>query len=294
MKFTNENIYIYLVVIIVGIIIVYICLFTWKYYNTTIISNYVKKNHIIKKTYTPPLFNSNIFIPKKLFQTWHSKNMPPKMIENVKKNQTNNPELEYFLYDDNDCYDFIKNHFNDDVANAYNKIIPGGYKADLWRYCVMYIHGGVYLDIKYQCVDGFKLIDIMDKERFVFERPNFWKPNCYGIYNAFIIAKPNNPIFLECIKHIVKNTQNNYYGYNELYPTGPGLLGELYFVNIKNNYRKIYDFDLFYNIENNTDIIIHNNSTILKSYTEYREEQSKTQKNEHYRKMWREGNIYMK
>ena len=70
-----------------------------------------------------------------------------KAIDNL---QTCNPELEYFLFDDNDCIEFIKTHFENDVVDAYYRLIPGAYKADLWRYCVMYIEGGIYIDIKYK------------------------------------------------------------------------------------------------------------------------------------------------
>jgi len=253
---------------------------------------YVTENQNIKTKYTPPKYTSTTVIPKKLFQTWHTRELPPSMINAVNKIKTDNPELEYYLFDEDDCLQFIKHHFTDDVVNAFIKLVPGAYKADLWRYCVIYIHGGVYLDIKYQCIDGFKLIDIMDKERFVLERPNHWKPESYGIYNALIIAKPKNPIFLDCIKRIVKNTQTNYFGFNELYPTGPGLVGDLYFNNIKENIEKIHDFDLFFTMVGKQDCIIYKNAIILKSYSDYRQEQAKYQTKKHYTQLWREGHIY--
>jgi hypothetical protein len=156
----------------------------------------------------------------------------------------------------------------------------------------MYIHGGVYLDIKYQCVDGFKFVDIMDREHFVLERPYFWKPGTYGIYNALIIAKPGNPLLLDAIVNIVRNTQINFYGFNPLYPTGPGLLGELYFGNIDDNISMIDKFDLVFNMIGGEDVIIYKNQIILQSYPEYRREQRKTQQNKHYTQLWHQRSIY--
>jgi mannosyltransferase OCH1-like enzyme len=263
-----------------------------NYQNSDIV-NIIKTKQIITSPYNRPSSpRLDTVIPKKIFQTWYSKDLPPKMQENVANLKKQNPELEYFLYDDNDCKNFIKTHFASDVVAAYNKLVPGAYKADLWRYCVMYIEGGVYLDIKYKCVDGFKFIDIMDKEHFVLDTNGDWKPGTHGIYNALIIAKPRNPFFLKCIQSIVRNTQTNYYGFNWLYPTGPGLLGELYFGNINDNLSMADNFDLVHNNINKTVFIIYKNQIILEGYPEYRMEQEAKQQQKHYGDLWRQRAIY--
>jgi mannosyltransferase OCH1-like enzyme len=231
-------------------------------------------------------------IPLKLFQTWNTTKLPPKMNENMIKLKKENPEFQYFLYDDNDCRIFIKENFPKEVLHAFDTLVPGAYKADLWRYCILYIYGGIYLDIKYKCMNHFKLINLTYKEHFVLERPSFWENDSYGIYNALICCKPKNPILLECIHSIVDNIKNNYYGKNALYPTGPGLLGKLYF---KNN-KKIEDFELFYNHYETkyiiTNQIIYKKIVILENYTEYREEQDKTSKLPSYHTLWAERLIY--
>jgi mannosyltransferase OCH1-like enzyme len=66
-----------------------------------------------------------------------------------------NKEIEFHLYDENECKEFIKTHFNQYVLNAYESLFPCSYKSDLWRYCVLYVHGGIYMDIKYKCVTPF-------------------------------------------------------------------------------------------------------------------------------------------
>jgi mannosyltransferase OCH1-like enzyme len=78
------------------------------------------------------------------------------MQECVDKLKKDNPEFEYHFYDDNQCREYIKDNFNKDVLHAFDKLIPGAFKADLWRYCILYKKGGIYLDIKYQCENNFK------------------------------------------------------------------------------------------------------------------------------------------
>jgi len=274
-----------------------ICILIYFFYDkdtpNDLYSN-VKSKQIIKHPYFPQSSSpKSKIIPMKIFQTWYTKDLPPKMQENVQNIKKHNPELEYFLFDDNDCVNFITEHFPKEVVDAYNTLLPGAYKADLWRYCVMYIHGGVYLDIKYQCVDGFKFIDIMDREHFVLDtNQGYWKPGTHGIYNALIIAKPGNTLFLNAIQHIVRNTRTNYYGFNWLYPTGPGLLGELYFGNINNNMSMIDNFDLVHANINKIAFVIYKNQIILQEYSEYRMEQRAKQKQNHYGDLWKKRAIY--
>ena len=277
-------------------VVAIICFFIFMIYERdqeVDIHTIIKSKQIIKNPYKSSGSPKPAVVPMKLFQTWHSKDLPPKMQENVQQIKKQNPELEYFLYDDNDCIDFIKRHFPEDVCDAYNTLLPGAYKADLWRYCVMYIHGGVYIDIKYKCVDGFKFIDIMNREHFVLDtNQGYWKPGTHGIYNALIISKPGNPLLLDAIQHIVHNTHTNYYGFRALYPTGPGLLGELYFGNIIENMSKIDDFDLAHANINKIAFIIYKNQIILQEYPEYRMEQRAKQKHKHYGELWKQRTIY--
>lgn len=159
-------------------------------------------------------------IPLKIYQTWKTKELPEKMRENVERLKSKNPDFEYHLFDDEDCRKFINEYFEKDVLKAYDKIIPGAYKADLWRYCVLYINGGIYMDIKYSTVDDFNLIELTGDEYFV---PDL-KDSGGGVYNAFMICKPGNTILKDAIQRVVKNAKEEYYGESGFDPTGPLLL----------------------------------------------------------------------
>ena len=146
----------------------------------------------------------NSVIPLKIFQTWYTKNLPPKMKERVENLKAMHPRFEHYLYDDNDCREFIKNNFNSDVLNAYDGLIPGAYKADLWRYCVLYINGGIYMDIKLTCINGFRLIELTEHNHLVKDRP---LP--LAIYNALMVSQKGNPFLWRAIQRIVMNVKNN-------------------------------------------------------------------------------------
>lgn len=234
----------------------------------------------------------------------------------VKQLKADNPEFKHHLYDDNECRKFIEKNFDSNILNAYDKLIPGAYKADFWRYCILYKKGGIYMDIKLCCAPGFKLIELTDKEYYVLDRPyydniplenelklynssnyyesvygkidtNYWKDKQIGLYNAFIVCKPGNTLMLNCINQCVSNINSNYYGYNPLYPTGPGLMGDLYF---SGDYSKINNINLFNSLDGTK--ICNRNKVILTHYSEYRNEQQKHSIVPYYSRLWKDKQIY--
>jgi mannosyltransferase OCH1-like enzyme len=244
--------------------------------------NNKKKIIPLKNSYNSiiPLKNSyNSIIPLTIYQTWFTKNLPPKMDRCVEKLRQSNPKFNHQLYDDNDCRDFIRDNYDSDVLRAFDTLIPGAYKADLFRYCILYKNGGIYLDIKYECINNFKFIHLTESEHFVSDINN------NGIYNALMICLPGNEALLKAIRQIVDNVEKKFYGTNTLEPTGPRLLSKFINSNI----------DLKHNVLNNNlnnRVISYKNINILKSYSEYIGESASYQKTPHYSVLWRDRNIY--
>ena len=223
----------------------------------------------------------NSIIPLNIYVTWNTKNLSVNMARNYEDLKQKNQEFTFHLYDNNDMENFIRENYDISVLNAYNKLKPGAYKADLWRYCIMYKYGGIYIDIKLKLINNFKLILLTDKEYYVLDNPNYFYNKC-GIYNALLISLPHNKLYLDCINKIVDNVNNKYYGFNDLYPTGPGLLGEIY---INNNLNR-QNFILI----NKDHRLYYKDLQIITEYPEYRSELTKTIIP--YGKYWSNKNIY--
>ena len=77
-----------------------------------------------------------IKIPRNIFQTWETKNISIELNLLCQTWREKNTKYTYFLFDDNKRKEFIKKHFDEKIYKSYCKIIPGAFKADLWRYCV--------------------------------------------------------------------------------------------------------------------------------------------------------------
>ena len=238
-------------------------------------------NHKIIYNWIP--YNKTV-IPFKVYTHWHTKDLPPIMNENRNKLIKENPEFEFELYDNNECREFIRNNFDEDILYAFDSLIPDSYKADLFRFCILYIYGGIYIDIAMNYLGNFKFIYLTDAEYFVRDRE---QNNHKGIYTALIITKSKNPILLDAINHIVENVKNKYYGINPLWPTGPALLYQSY----SKFYSDIDNLILSFNGDGNG-IIYNNNIYILDKYKEYRNEQKNHQIHDHYHNLWLNKQIY--
>jgi mannosyltransferase OCH1-like enzyme len=204
------------------------------------------------------------------------------MANNIELLKKNNPEFNHQLFDDIDCQDFIRDNYETKVLDAYNTLIPGAFKADLWRYCILYKYGGIYLDIKYNCINDFKLISLTDKEYLVKDIHD------NGAYNALIICMPKNDIMLQCINTIVKNVQIQFYGDSCLSVTGPNMLFSLLTkIEISNLL-----IELQHTINNGKKYISYKGIKSLEEYPQYRYEQNVHSITGHYANLWSSRNIY--
>lgn len=231
-------------------------------------------------------------IPLNLFQTWETMDLPPKMKELVETIKKDNPAFYYELFDDSKCAKFIQTYFEPDVLKAYISLVPGAYKADLWRYCVLYIHGGIYMDIKLRPVNGFKLSSVIDKEYFVRDRNGSTSTdNNHCVWNGFMVCYPGSDICKKAIDQIVKNVNTGYYGINPLYPTGPCLLMNYF------SQSEILSFPFSYKPKEgskNYSIIDKSGNDILITDEDVYNEQKQFSNIKYYDTLWREKNIYQK
>jgi mannosyltransferase OCH1-like enzyme len=86
-------------------------------------------------------------ITKTVYQTWKTTQLPAAVEALRQKHIVENPSFSFVLYDDDDIEHYIESNFSSEVVQAFRKLRIGPAKADFFRYCVMYVDGGVYLDL---------------------------------------------------------------------------------------------------------------------------------------------------
>ncbi len=186
------------------------CNKNWKLIN-------VKTNIVIVKKE-----NIDIRIPKKIYQTYSNNNYHNiSHYNSVQSLIDYNPEYDYHFFNDIDCREFIKNTYDEIILESYDRLYPCAYKADLFRYLLIYKYGGIYIDNKYLVRISFNNIIESD---FI----NIYCKDIHQklLFNSLLISIPNDVNYKLVIDKIIDNVENNFYGECPLHPTGPRLFYE--------------------------------------------------------------------
>jgi hypothetical protein len=167
-------------------------------------------------------------IPKTLFTYYHSKEkMSPRMKRHWETWIHRHPDFTCLLFDEQDAVSFLSAHFDAEIGRLFALFKPQSFKSDVFRLCYMYLHGGIYMDIKYEAINGFTFHRLLDKDRMVSER--------LGIQNCLFVSRPRNPVFLYALNLMKENGRRRTYGLGRdsfidcLSLTGPVLLSHIYF-----------------------------------------------------------------
>nr|WED70198.1 glycosyltransferase [Pectobacterium colocasium] len=160
-------------------------------------------------------------VPNKIHQIYTKgiHKLPKEILESIEKLKEMNPGWEYFLYDERHIIEYIDKHYGKEMLRIYLSINPkyGAAKADLFRYLLIYIEGGVYFDIKSSCSIPLKKVikedcEILlcswdnkeygcDRNMGLHKELKFLKCGEYQQWN--IIALPGSPYIKSAIDEVV-------------------------------------------------------------------------------------------
>ena len=125
---------------------------------------------------------------------------------------------EYKIWGLNEADKFIRERFDSSIYAAFKCLKPYAYKADLFKYCLLYHLGGWYVDIGVRILqpEAFKKITV---SKFVlFRATGFWDAPWISSV-ALVYAEPGSKVFLTALDEIVENCRKQNYGENPLCPT---------------------------------------------------------------------------
>ena len=154
-------------------------------------------------------------IPKKIYQTWFTKDLPYEVKCYLQQMLSLNPSYDHELYDDEDIFYFIKEHYGKDILSTYEKLAIGAAKSDFWRYLVLYKNGGIYLDLD-SCITNDLNLLIKDEDKAIISRER--NPDTFVQW--CLMFEKNRPVLEKTIEKCIYNIDNRV-SENILYLTGP-------------------------------------------------------------------------
>jgi mannosyltransferase OCH1-like enzyme len=150
--------------------------------------------------------NVNTLVPTNIYQVYIDPVLTPKVEKKSKRIQQLSPNFGYFLFSLYDCGEFIRKNFDFKIYSAYTKLKHIKNKLDLWKYCVLYKNGGIYIDLNYNLTNDFNISFYLFKNFYLKDETiNFIVPD-------ILMSEKGNKKLLNCIEKIVKNIKEQNYG----------------------------------------------------------------------------------
>lgn len=148
-------------------------------------------------------------IPKIIFQTCSFKyNEIPDYIKIHQQTWIEkNPNWEYRYYDDQDCFNFIKEYFPE-LVDMFSSIQVPFARADFWRFVALYYFGGVYADIDTFCVKP--LDEWIDTDKDFISAENYIEGLGYNIEDWFFANSPKNDISRNIVDYMIDRIKSSH------------------------------------------------------------------------------------
>jgi mannosyltransferase OCH1-like enzyme len=174
-------------------------------------------------------------------------------------------DFEFVMWSDNEdtLGDFVEQYFPE-YSRLYCDIPLHICKIDFFKYCLMYVHGGMFVDLDIFCYNNF--FDELDNQVHLLQSTLYTATNEVA-QNSMMIGVPNHKFFKACVDtsykrlrsidsaSLIKSDLNNSVPINFTLVTtctGPGLLSDVYSDYDKTeisllNYKQFNNHHLSYN-----------------------------------------------
>lgn len=182
----------------------------------------------VLSAYQTPIKMPSSIIPRKIWQTWKIQplDFDIRDSERARSWTSMNPGHRYEVLTDNNDLHYVETHFGPesgqgginrpDIVNMYRSLNATIIKADLLRYLMMYIEGGVYADIDVSSlkpIDQFLPSHINEEDvglviSVEIDEPTYSShpilgPKSQSFCQWTFMAKPRVPVLLKLVDHIL-------------------------------------------------------------------------------------------
>lgn len=201
----------YLCLILLLLLLMALCLSRQQQYNPVITEHWANKPKIPLIMHRTGPFQKD--------------NIPNEILVAIDKS-CHNLGVDCRYYDDNDCEKLIQKYFPPETLQAYQMLIPTAYKADLFRYCVLYLYGGIYSDLSQTVLTPYNVNQDNADLVIVKDRPHCGYQN--NVQISFLASVKKSPFLKYLIQQLTKDILSKRKGTCTLDVSGPTYFGRTF------------------------------------------------------------------
>jgi len=174
----------------------------------------------------PCTANASRRVPRIVHATGKSDSPPDVLVRSIP------PEYTLHYVNDSSARAFLSRHCGDDYAKAFDCLIPGAFRADLYRVCALYAVGGVYMDKDMVPLDHLdSIINPCHNVTLTMDRTQYAYGGLVSFRKkqiSFMAAAPRHAIFLCHMNTIVSHVKSRYFPVLDVAITGPVVMQRCY------------------------------------------------------------------
>ncbi|KAL7500322.1 hypothetical protein ACHAWT_010488 [Skeletonema menzelii] len=111
---------------------------------------------------------------------------------------------EYRFYSDDTARNYIRTHYPERFVSVFDTLLPGAYKADFFRYLVLFKEGGIYADIDVMLDSNLDQFITPDLAFFApIDTVGVYADESFCLWNGLIGSAPAHPALANAIEWMV-------------------------------------------------------------------------------------------
>jgi len=167
-------------------------------------------------------------IRRAIHQFWDSAEPPASVMALMESWQRLNPGYAYTLWNDETAEQLIRQNFGHEAALCFRGCTIPAMRADVFRYVVLYVEGGIYADADERCIAPLAPLLERDVDIILYRMRNIeTDPRMFRIRTGFMAAVPGSYFFGALAAQVFENIRTRCAA--DLWRvTGPGALTSFY------------------------------------------------------------------
>lgn len=158
-------------------------------------------------------------IPYHVHQSFCTDTLPYELVRRSQTIVEREPGLSYTFWTDTAAREYLGTLSDTRILQMYDALIPGAYKADVFRYALLYQQGGVWIDMGVEMHQTIQWCLEKEPSRDLVVIREAAASD--GYWNGFIMVRPHHPALLAVLDRCLLNTAMKCYGVSSLSITGP-------------------------------------------------------------------------